>query len=112
MQTTGTRDGFAVHDISYYQKAFDIFSPTGACVLLGAFHEDQPLAYLMLFLSGERSWYFYGASDDASRNLMPTYRFKRGFGGEVVRSAPAFIRVYQPLLYRAYQKIRAGRMAD
>jgi len=141
MQTTGTRDGFAVHDISYYQKAYDIFSPSGACVLLGAFHEEKPLAYLMLFLSGERSWYFYGASDDASRNLMPTYllqwaamrwskahgatiydlwgipdasaeeleeqfmqrsdglwgvyRFKRGFGGEVVRSAPAFIRVYQ-----------------
>ncbi len=158
MQTTGTRDGFAVHDISYYQKAFDIFSPSGACVLLGAFHEEKPLAYLMLFLSGERSWYFYGASDDASRNLMPTYllqweamrwskahgatiydlwgipdasaeeleeqftqrsdglwgvyRFKRGFGGEVVRSVPAFVRVYKPLLYRAYQKIRAGRMAD
>ena len=158
MQTTGTRDGFAVHDISYYQKAYDIFSPSGTCVLLGAFHEEKPLAYLMLFLSGERSWYFYGASDDASRNLMPTYllqweamrwskahgaaiydlwgipdasaeeleeqflqrndglwgvyRFKRGFGGEVVRSAPAFIRVYQPHLYRAYQKIRAGRMAD
>ena len=158
MLTTGTRDGFAVHDISYYQKAFDIFSPQGACVLLGAFHEDQPLAYLMLFLSGDRSWYFYGASDDASRNLMPTYllqweamrwskahgattydlwgipdaseekleeqfmqrsdglwgvyRFKRGFGGEVVRSAPAYVRVYKPLLYRAYLKIRAGRMAD
>ncbi len=158
MQTTGTRDGFAVHDISYYQKAYDIFSPSGACVLLGAFHEEQPLAYLMLFLSGGRSWYFYGASDDASRNLMPTYllqweamrwskshgatiydlwgipdasaeeleeqfmqrsdglwgvyRFKRGFGGKVARSAPAFIRVYKPLLYRAYQKIRAGRMAD
>jgi peptidoglycan pentaglycine glycine transferase (the first glycine) len=158
IQTTGTRDGFAVHDISYYQHAHDIFSPSGACVLLGAFHDDQPLAYLMLFLSGERSWYFYGASDDASRNLMPTYllqweamrwskahgaslydlwgipdasaevleeqfmqrsdglwgvyRFKRGFGGEVVRSVPAFIRVYKPLLYRIYQKIRAGRMAD
>ena len=158
MQTTGTRDGFAVHDISYYQRAYEIFSPSGACVLLGAFHDDQPLAYLMLFLSGVRSWYFYGASDDASRNLMPTYllqweamrwskahgaafydlwgipdasedeleqkfmersdglwgvyRFKRGFGGEVVRSAPAFIRVYKPLLYRVYQKIRAGRMGD
>lgn len=158
MQTTGKRDGFAVHDVSYYQKAFDIFSPTGACVLLGAFHEEKPLAYLMLFLSGDRSWYFYGASDDASRNLMPTYmlqweamrwskahgastydlwgipdasieeleerfmqrsdelwgvyRFKRGFGGEVVRSVPAFVRVYKPLLYRAYLKIRAGRMAD
>ena len=158
MQTTGTRDGFAVHDISYYRKAFDIFSPSGACVLLGAFHEGKPLAYLMLFLSRERSWYFYGASDDTSRNLMPTYllqweamrwskahgakvydlwgipdasaeeleekfmerndglwgvyRFKRGFGGEVVRSVPAYIRVYQPLLYRVYQKIRAGRMGD
>ncbi len=158
MQTTGTRDGFAVHDISYYQKAFDIFSPSGACVLLGAFHDEKPLAYLMLFLSGERSWYFYGASDDASRNLMPTYllqweamrwskahgartydlwgipdasaeeleeqfiqrsdglwgvyRFKRGFGGEVVRSVPAYVRVYKPLLYRVYQKIRAGRVAD
>jgi len=158
MQTTGTRDGFAVHDISYYQKAFDIFSPSGACVLLSAFHDEKPLAYLMLFLSGERSWYFYGASDDASRNLMPTYllqweamrwskargartydlwgipdasaeeleeeftqrsdglwgvyRFKRGFGGEVVRSVPAYVRVYKPFLYRVYQKIRAGRMAD
>lgn len=158
MQTTGTRDGFAVHDISYYQQAYDIFSPTGECVLLGAFFENKPLAYLMLFLSGERSWYFYGASDDASRNLMPTYllqweamrwskahgatvydlwgipdaseaeleeqfmqrsdglwgvyRFKRGFGGEVVRSAPAFIRIYKPLLYRVYQKVRAGRMGD
>ena len=158
MQTTGTRDSFAVHDISYYQQAYDIFSPTGECVLLGAFFENKPLAYLMLFLSGERSWYFYGASDDASRNLMPTYllqweamrwskahgatvydlwgipdaseaeleeqfmqrsdglwgvyRFKRGFGGEVVRSAPAFIRVYKPLLYLVYQKIRAGRMGD
>ncbi len=158
MQTTGTRDGFAVHDVSYYQKAYDLFSPTGACVLLGAFHQEQPLAYLMLFLSGERSWYFYGASDDASRNLMPTYllqweamrwskahgakiydlwgipdateeeleeqfmrradglwgvyRFKRGFGGVVTRSAPAYIRIYKPLLYRVYQKIRAGRMTD
>lgn len=158
MQTTGTRDGFAVHDISYYQKAYEVFSPTGECVLLGAFFEEKPLAYLMLFFSGERSWYFYGASDDASRNLMPTYllqweairwskahgasvydlwgipdaseaeleeqfmqrsdglwgvyRFKRGFGGEVVRSAPAFIRIYKPLLYRVYQKVRAGRMGD
>jgi len=158
MQTTGVRDGFAVHDISYYKKVYETFSPSGACVLLGAFCEEKPLAYLMLFLSGERSWYFYGASDDNSRNLMPTYllqweamrwskahgatiydlwgipdargdeleeqfmqrsdglwgvyRFKRGFGGEVVRSAPAFIRVYKPLLYRLYQKIRAGRMAD
>ena len=47
-----------------------------------------------------------------SDGLWGVYRFKRGFGGEVVRSAPAFIRVYKPLLYRVYQRIRAGRMGD
>ena len=27
----------------------------------------------MLFLHGKRAWYFYGASNDELRNLMPTY---------------------------------------
>lgn len=158
MLTTGNRDGFAIHSLDYYQKAFDIFAPSGKCVLLAAYHEDAPLAYLMLFLSGSRSWYFYGASDNSQRNLMPTYllqweamrwakaqgaveydlwgipdaeedeleanfsdrsdglwgvyRFKRGFGGQIVRSSPAFIKVYKPLLYKLYLKIRAGRMAE
>ena len=158
MLTTGNRDGFAIHSLEYYQKVFDIFAPSGKCVLLAAYHEDIPLAYLMLFVSGLRSWYFYGASDNNQRNLMPTYllqweamrwakaqgaieydlwgipdadedeleakfadrsdglwgvyRFKRGFGGQIVRSSPAFIKVYKPLLYKLYLKIRAGRMAD
>lgn len=155
MQTTGSRDGFAVHDISYFQKVYEIFSPRGECVLLTARHEGRDLAFLMLFLEGNRSWYFYGASDDASRNLMPTYllqweamrwakahgaqeydlwgipdaseaeleaqftdradglwgvyRFKRGFGGQVARSAPAYIKVFKPLLYRAYTWLREKR---
>ncbi len=158
MLTTGNRDGFVLHSLEYYQKVFDIFAPSGKCVLLAAYFEDTPLAYLMLFLSGSRSWYFYGASDNSQRNLMPNYllqweamrwakahgaaeydqwgipdadeeeleanfsdrsdglwgvyRFKRGFGGRVVRSSPAFIKIYKPLLYKLYKKIRAGRMAD
>lgn len=158
MQTTGNRDDFAIHSLDYYQKAYDLFAPTGKCVLLSANLEDKPLAYLMLFLSGKHAWYFYGASDNQHRNLMPTYllqweamlwakahgaleydlwgipdadedtleaqftersdglwgvyRFKRGFGGQVVRSSPAFIKVYKPLLYKAYEKFRAGRMTD
>jgi len=158
MLTTGNRDGFAVHSLDYYQKVFDCFSPSGKCVLLAAYYQDAPLAYLMLFLSGSRSWYFYGASDNSQRNLMPTYllqweamrwakahgaveydlwgipdaeedeleanfsdrsdglwgvyRFKRGFGGQIVRSSPAFIKVYKPLLYKLYEKFRAGRNAD
>ncbi len=158
MLTTGNRDGFAIHSLDYYKRVFDIFSPSGKCVLLAAYYENTPLAYLMLFVSGFRSWYFYGASDNSQRNLMPTYllqweamrwakshgaveydlwgipdaeedelesnfadrsdglwgvyRFKRGFGGQIVRSSPAFIKVYKPLLYKLYLKIRAGKMAD
>ena len=73
MQTTGERDGFAVHDLSYYQEVYTTFSPLGQCVLLEASFEDQPLAALMAFACGERAWYFYGASTDQERQRMPTY---------------------------------------
>ena len=155
MQTTAQRDGFALHSADYYRRAFSIFEPQGRAVLLEAVLNQKPLAYLMAFLQHERAWYFYGASDDEMRNLMPTYllqweamrwakangaktydlwgipdedeavleeqfssrsnglwgvyRFKRGFGGQVMRSAPAFIRVYNPLLYRAYKMMQSGR---
>jgi lipid II:glycine glycyltransferase (peptidoglycan interpeptide bridge formation enzyme) len=35
--------------------------------------------------------------------LWGVYRFKRGFGGRVVRFAGAFDRVYNPLMYRLYR---------
>lgn len=157
MQTTAKRDGFALHDFSYYQRVFQIFEPRGKCALLEASLDNQALAYLMVFVHRERAWYFYGASDDESRNLMPTYllqweamrwakahgaavydlwgipdedeetlerdfpsrsdglwgvyRFKRGFGGRVARSAPALIKVYRPLIYKAYQIYRAQKQA-
>jgi len=158
MQTTAQRDGFALHSAEYYRRAYDIFEPQGQAVLLEAILDQKPLAYLMAFLQHERAWYFYGASDDEMRNLMPTYllqweamrwakangaklydlwgipdadeetleeqftqrsdglwgvyRFKRGFGGQVRRSAPAFIRVYNPLLYRAYKMMQSRRESE
>jgi lipid II:glycine glycyltransferase (peptidoglycan interpeptide bridge formation enzyme) len=48
---------------------------------------------------------FAGRSD----GLWGVYRFKRGFGGEVLRSVGAWDRVYQPLLYRAYDLYAARR---
>jgi lipid II:glycine glycyltransferase (peptidoglycan interpeptide bridge formation enzyme) len=39
---------------------------------------------------------------DRSDGLWGVYRFKRGFGGEVVRTIGAWDRVYNPLLYRLY----------
>lgn len=147
-QVTGSRDGFGIHTVQYYQRAFDLFSKKGLCSLHIAKYNDQPLAGLMVFMHGRRAWYLYGASNDVERNRMPAYlvqqaamkwayergcleydlwgipdydeeflesnfetrqdglwgvyRFKRGFGGKNMRSAGAWEKVYNPLLYRAY----------
>lgn len=39
---------------------------------------------------------------ERSDGLWGVYRFKRGFGGRVIRSADPWDRVYQPLLYNLY----------
>jgi lipid II:glycine glycyltransferase (peptidoglycan interpeptide bridge formation enzyme) len=155
MVDTGKRDNFGVHSKSYYQLAYDLFSPKNNVALLVAKFQDIPLAGLMVFRSGNRSWYFYGASNNLERNRMPTYliqfeamkwaksqgcdiydlwgipdepeeilerdfesrsdglwgvyRFKRGFGGEIKKSVPAYDRIYQPALYKLiniFQKAR------
>lgn len=73
MQVTGERDAFGVHSKAYYQRAMDLFEPRGNCVMLCAEFEEQPLAALIVFAHGKRSWYFYGASSNEHRHLMPTY---------------------------------------
>jgi lipid II:glycine glycyltransferase (peptidoglycan interpeptide bridge formation enzyme) len=73
MLVTGGRDGFGVHSLEYYQRAYELFHPSGMCELLVAEYEDVPLAALMVFGRGRRAWYIYGASTDEGRNLMPTY---------------------------------------
>ena len=73
MQATGERDAFGVHSLEYYRRAYDLFHPTGSCELLVAEYQQQPLAALMVFKHGPRSWYLYGASNDLERNRMPTY---------------------------------------
>ncbi|MGD8456872.1 MAG: peptidoglycan bridge formation glycyltransferase FemA/FemB family protein [Anaerolineales bacterium] len=158
MDTTGERDAFGVHNLAYYQRAYELFHPVGACELLAASFEDALLAALMIFAKGERAWYFYGASTNQHRNKMPTYllqwaailwakskgctqydlwgipdadeetleaqftqradglwgvyRFKRGFGGELMRSASAWDRVYNPVMYTAYRLLMARRGMD
>jgi peptidoglycan pentaglycine glycine transferase (the first glycine) len=149
MQDTGSRDGFGVHSLDYYQQAYNLFYPLGLCELLFADFEGEQLAALMVFQHQGRAWYFYGASSDLHRNLMPTYllqweamrwakasgcreydlwgvpdedettleaefdhrrdglwgvyRFKRGFGGDLKRSALPWDRVYMRSLYSLYR---------
>jgi len=73
MQVTGGRDGFGVHSLEYYQRAYELFHPNGTCELLVAEYEGKPLGALMAFANGRRAWYVYGASNDQQRNRMPTY---------------------------------------
>jgi lipid II:glycine glycyltransferase (peptidoglycan interpeptide bridge formation enzyme) len=73
MLVTGGRDGFGIHSLEYYKKAYDLFHSQGLCELLIAEFEGKPLAALMVFAHGKRAYYLYGASTDEERNRMPTY---------------------------------------
>jgi lipid II:glycine glycyltransferase (peptidoglycan interpeptide bridge formation enzyme) len=73
MTATGSRDGFGVHSLAYYQAAYRLFFPAEMCELLVAEYEGQWLAALMVFFHEGRAWYLYGASSDDHRNLMPSY---------------------------------------
>lgn len=73
MGVTGERDGFGVHTLAYYQKAYDLFHSAGMGELLIAEYEGKPLAGLFMVHNGQRAWYLYGASNNQHRELMPTY---------------------------------------
>lgn len=144
LETTGKRDGFPIHTLEYYQRAWQLFAPQGGAILLLARYQGQLLAGLVAFAFGGWAYYLYGASSDRHRNLMPdhllqweamkwakeqdcrtydlwgvpaeagkeetgdvaergglwgVYRFKRGFGGRLVRYAGAYDSVHSPLRY-------------
>jgi lipid II:glycine glycyltransferase (peptidoglycan interpeptide bridge formation enzyme) len=152
MQVTGERKAFGVHAPDYYRAFWQEFAPTGRAALLLATYEDEPLAGLMVGRAGPHAYYFYGASGNRHRNLMPSHllqweamrwarargctgydlwgvpdevwddpdapipdppqgmwwvwRFKRGFGGDIVRYVGAWDRGYYPLVLAAAR--RAG----
>jgi lipid II:glycine glycyltransferase (peptidoglycan interpeptide bridge formation enzyme) len=70
---TGGRDGFGVHSLGYYQRAYDVLHPKHMGELLVAEFEGKLLAALFVARNGNRAYYLYGASTDEERNRMPTY---------------------------------------
>lgn len=73
MRETAARDGFGSHLPDYYRRAYQLFHPSGNCVLLVAEAEGEPLASLMVFKQQQRAWYLFGASTNLQRNKMPNY---------------------------------------
>ncbi|MBI3943069.1 MAG: peptidoglycan bridge formation glycyltransferase FemA/FemB family protein [Chloroflexi bacterium] len=70
---TGERDNFGVHQASYYEDAWRIFSERQQVGLFVAEYQGAPLATLMAFACGKQASYLYGASANAGRHLMPNY---------------------------------------
>ncbi|HEY4389435.1 MAG TPA: peptidoglycan bridge formation glycyltransferase FemA/FemB family protein [Ktedonobacteraceae bacterium] len=137
LQTTSARDQFGVHTQVYYEHAWSIFAPRGQARLLLAEYEGQILAGIFVTLFGSEGIYFYGASSNEQRQLMPNYllqweairwakqrgatrydfwgipnteseeeamagvyRFKRGWGGQVMQFLGGYEVVYRPLAMR------------
>lgn len=73
MKITGQRDQFGIHTLDYYEKAFELFHNRDQCQLLVAEYEGTPISALIAFKVGTRAWYFYGASSDTHREMMPNY---------------------------------------
>jgi lipid II:glycine glycyltransferase (peptidoglycan interpeptide bridge formation enzyme) len=156
MAVTGERNEFGVHTPAYYERAYALLSAAGLARLFIATYEDRPIAGMMAFVCGHKSWYMYGASGDEHRDRMPNYalqwvalrwakeqgchtydlygvpdedegtleaqfagrsdglwgvyRFKRGFGGQLVRSVGAYDAVYNaPLVWLYHQALRLRR---
>jgi len=73
MLVTSGRDGFGIHSLEYYRRAYELLQPKGLGEIFVAEYEGKPLAALFVARNGNRAYYLYGASTDEERNRMPTY---------------------------------------
>jgi peptidoglycan pentaglycine glycine transferase (the first glycine) len=72
-KATGERDNFIVRPYDYCRLEWQIFLDAGMASLWLARFEGQTLAAIMPFALGRRMWYFFGASSNLHRNLMPNH---------------------------------------
>lgn len=70
---TSARDGFLIRPLSYYRNVWETMMRAGYAQVLMARVGQEPVAGIILFLFGKRAWYFYGASRNAHRDLMPNH---------------------------------------
>lgn len=71
MKITGERDNFPVRSAGYFAKILDAFGEDAR--LYTASYEGEPIAGSLAVRYGDKVWYFYGASLDSHRNVMPNY---------------------------------------
>ena len=71
---TAERDQFLIRGYSYFESIWEHMGKDGyAKIFLVESPEGETIAGSLLMIIGDKSWYLYGASSNAHRNLMPNY---------------------------------------
>lgn len=73
LQTTSIRDGFGIHTLNYYLRAWQIFVPRNQARLFLADYNGQLLAGIFVGLMAKQAVYLYGASSNEQRQRMPNH---------------------------------------
>ena len=71
MKETCERDGFELRSAAYFAKILDAFGDKARLYM--AYYEGEPIAGAISVLWGDKVWYFYGASSNSNRKVMPNY---------------------------------------
>lgn len=72
MVETGSRDGFIIRPLEYFEKMYDVLAPNHMKLLM-AYYEGKPISGVIPIFYGNKTWYLYGASSNQYRNVMPNY---------------------------------------
>jgi len=70
---TSERDNFGIHELAYYEHAWDLMHPHNEARLFLAEHEGRLLAGIFVGLCARQAIYLFGASGNEERRLMPNY---------------------------------------
>jgi lipid II:glycine glycyltransferase (peptidoglycan interpeptide bridge formation enzyme) len=73
LDETGERQAFGVHVPRYYERAYDLFVPSGDAVLLMGSYNGLDLAGMFIFKLGGQAWYLYGASRQQEKQRMASF---------------------------------------
>ncbi len=69
---TTKRQGFYAHSPDYFEKMWEVLSPTGMIKIFEAVYQDQVLVSWIMFVFHDTLYYPYGASRSANREVMPS----------------------------------------
>ena len=68
---TAKRDHFIIRSLDYYRRMLETF-PEEMCLFL-CYYQDRPVSAAFCSNFSGRVTYLFGASDNANRNVMPSY---------------------------------------